>query len=132
MVEFKQVQLESLKDPRIAALARLGGGELVETFLGTFEGQPAFVINDYVAFEFGEADAQTFAAYVFETEAARSAYLDELAERSPLMAGRRPPYWTRHPPTDATPEGRPNVASKLARPNLLTPARLALAVGALL
>lgn len=107
MVEFRQVRLESLKDPRVSALTRLGGGELVESFLGTFEGQPAFIVDDYVALEFGEAETATIVAHVFEKEETRALFLEELAERSPLMAGRRPPYWPPGPRENTTPEPEP-------------------------
>ncbi|MEI9937861.1 MAG: hypothetical protein WDO69_11640 [Pseudomonadota bacterium] len=84
------LRIGSTGDPRIAALAPIGCGEGFATYTGTFEGRPAFLVdcgtmNDLLDEEDRLGDSVT--VHVFESEAARDHYVDELRRRSPAALG---------------------------------------------
>ena len=81
-----ETRVASTDDPRITSLQRLGTGEGFVTYIGLFEGKPAFIVdcgtmNDIMDEEDRYDDSVT--VRVFESEAARDRFIDETRRQSP-------------------------------------------------
>jgi hypothetical protein len=83
-------RIGSVRDPRVTMLSPLGAGEGFATFTSDFEGKPAFVVDCGTLSEFVDEDEDEHNApimvHLFETELARTTYLEHMA---PSALGRR-------------------------------------------
>ncbi|MGB7216416.1 MAG: hypothetical protein WBE98_15415 [Gammaproteobacteria bacterium] len=80
-------------DPRVVRLVRIGAGEGFATFLGTFEGKPAFIADSGTLVDLldpiEDRDLIETAVHVevFDSVEARDRYVQELRETKPLALG---------------------------------------------
>ena len=85
-----ETRVASTEDPRITNLRRMGRGEGFATYVGHFENKAAFLIdcgtmNDIMAEEDRYDDSVT--VRVFESEAARDRFVEQLRRASPEALG---------------------------------------------
>lgn len=81
-----ETRVAAANDPRITNLRRVGAGEGFASYTGLFQGKAAFfadcgTMNDVMAEEDGYDDGVT--VRVFESEAARDRFVEELRRASP-------------------------------------------------
>jgi hypothetical protein len=84
-------RLVSIQDPRLTDLVRLGRGEGFSSYLGRFDGKPAFIVdcgtlNDFLDDE-ADATEDSVSVQVFETETERDTHVEHLRRTSPLALG---------------------------------------------
>lgn len=87
----REIRLPTMADPRLTEIKALGGGEGFGTYVGRFEGKPAFIVDSGTMAAFideEEALGQLVSLTVFESEAARDEYLEDLMKRVPGAVGR--------------------------------------------
>jgi hypothetical protein len=80
-------------DPRTAKLVRIGVGEGFATYLGTFEGKPAFIADSGTLAGMLDEDDQIenpVHVEVFDTVEARDRYVEDLRRARPSALGIRP------------------------------------------
>jgi hypothetical protein len=85
-----ETRVAATDDPRITNLRRVGAGEGFATYTGLFQGKAAFfadcgTMNDMMAEEDGCDDSVT--VRIFESEAARDRFVEQLRRASPETLG---------------------------------------------
>jgi len=88
--------INSIADTRLTHLVRLGGGEGFTTYRGEFEGQPAFVVDSGTMNEFlakDDAIVDPVSVQIFETDAERDAYWEQLRDGNPAAFGTPTAEW---------------------------------------
>jgi hypothetical protein len=86
-------KIQTIRDPRVTDLARIGMGEGFSTYTGHFEGKPAFLVDCGTLADMLDEDEvidDAVTVHVFEDVSARSDYLEHHLKRaSPGAIGRR-------------------------------------------